>query len=219
MPRNKLSKYARVKRLPNVTFPAPDESPPACSYPWYHVRYEGMQRVLELGCGKGEHTLAFAAADPGKLCVGVDSKSHRICVGAEKALDLRLENVQFLHARIERIEEYFVANTIDEIWLTFPDPHIKNRETKFRLTAPPFLNAYANLVVPGALVHLKTDSPLFYTYTLKTVESWGGQIVAASVKAPDEGLGQRSLSTLASAFENAAQKRGTDIKYMAFRLH
>ena len=66
-------------------------------------------KVLELGCGKGEHSLGFAAVNPGKLYLGIDSKSHRICVGAEKAMAQGLENVMFLQVRIERIQDFFIA--------------------------------------------------------------------------------------------------------------
>ena len=108
MPKNKLLKYERVKRLPNVTFSVFGESPSPWSYPWYDERYADMEKVLELGCGKGEYSLAFAAANSRQFCVGVDCKSHRMCVGAEKAIADGLDNVHFLRARIERIMEFFV---------------------------------------------------------------------------------------------------------------
>ena len=56
----------------------------------------------------------------------------------------------------------FVQHSIHEIWLTFPDPHPKKRTIKNRLSAVPFLDAYAHLLIPGGKVHLKTDSDLLY---------------------------------------------------------
>ncbi|SDU58576.1 tRNA (guanine-N7-)-methyltransferase [Desulfobacula phenolica] len=219
MAKNKLHRYERVKHLPNVTFSVFGDSRLPCTYPWYDERYKGMERILELGCGKGEHSLAFAAANPLKLCVGIDSKSHRICVGAEKAVAECLENVLFLRVRIERIKEFFAENSIHEIWLTFPDPHLKNRAIKSRLSAPLFLDLYAHLLVPGGIVHLKTDSDLFYDYTGKSVEQFGGRVVAASdnIHATDCNLpGARDI---VSAFENTALSKGLNIKYMAFTLN
>lgn len=177
-----------------------------------------MEKVLELGCGKGEHTLAFAAADSGRLCLGVDCKSHRMCVGAEKAIAVGLDNVHFLRVPIERIGEFFTDYSIHEIWLPFPDPHPKQRAIKCRLTAAPFLDAYANLLMPGGRVYLKTDSRLLYDYSRQSVERWGGRVVARSDDI--DGSDDRSIDAreVVSAYEMAARSRGATIKYMAFKL-
>ncbi len=223
MAKTKLHKYERVKQLPNVTFTQFGESKLPV-YPWYAQGYTGMEKVLELGCGKGEHSLSFAAVNPGKLYLGIDSKSHRICVGAEKAMAQGLENVMFLQVRIERIQDFFIQQSIHEIWLTFPDPHLKNRSVKNRLSAPLFLDAYAHLLIPGGIVHLKTDSESLFNYTKESVQSWGGQVVEAVTDlhesdiqgAQDSRFGARDI---VSAFEKAAQSKGATIKYLAFTLH
>jgi tRNA (guanine-N7-)-methyltransferase len=219
MAKTKLHKYQRVKHLPNVTFSAFGESELLCTHPWYQKRYKGMERILELGCGKGEHSLAFAASNPLKLCVGIDYKSHRICVGAEKAVAQDLENILFLCVRIERIKEFFPEHSIHEIWLTFPDPHPKNRAIKSRLSASPFLDTYSRLLVPGGMVYLKTDNKLFYDYTRESVEQWGGHVVAESYDI--HGTDGNSLGTqdIISTFENTALSKGLTIKYMAFTLN
>ena len=178
-----------------------------------------MEMVLELGCGKGEYSLAFAAANPGKLCVGIDCKSHRMCVGAEKAIAEGLENVHFLRTRIERIREFFVEHSIHEIWLTFPDPHPKNRAITCRLSAAPFLDAYANLLIPGGTVYLKTDSDLLYNYTRESIERWGGRVVAHSDDLHGTDSSTNGAREVVSAYENAARSQGATIKYMAFTLN
>ena len=219
MPKNKLLKYDRVKGLPNVTFSVFGASLPPGSYPWYDERFRGMQHVLELGCGKGEYTLAFAAANPHKLCVGIDYKSHRMCVGAERALARGLDNVHFLRARIERIEEFFRKHSIHEIWLTFPDPHPKHRAIKSRLSAPSFLDAYAKLLLPGGTVYLKTDSDLLYDYTRESVQRWGGREGDASEAAHGRDCSASGACEAISAYEHAARSRGATVQFMAFKLN
>ncbi|WP_300456002.1 tRNA (guanosine(46)-N7)-methyltransferase TrmB [Desulfobacula sp.] len=219
MPKNKRHKYERVKHLTNVTFSLFGKSRPPCSYPWYAPRYAGMKKVLELGCGKGEYSLAFAAADPRSLCVGIDSKSHRICVGAEKAIARGLDNVHFLRTRIEHIREFFMEQTIHEIWLTFPDPHPKKRAVKCRLSAAPFIDTYAHLLIPGGTVYLKTDSDLLYNYTRESVEQWGGQVLTASENIHGTDDSTPGARDIVSAFESAARLQGTTIKYLAFTLN
>jgi tRNA (guanine-N7-)-methyltransferase len=219
MAKNKRFKYERVKNLPNVIFSKFGKADPQHSYPWYQDRFSGMERILELGCGKGEYSLAFAGADPHKLCVGIDSKSHRICVGAEKALAQGLENVLFFRVGIERIQEFFVQHSIHEIWLTFPDPHLKTRTVKSRLTGPGFLDRYAQILVPGGMVHLKTDNEVFYSFTRESVLKWGGRILAASEDIHDGidcGLPARDI---VSTFERKARSKDVTIKHLAFTLN
>lgn len=219
MPKNKREKYQRVKKLPNVTVTQRDADPLPDAFAWQENRYDGMRRVLELGCGKGEHSLAFAAANPDTLFVGVDRKSHRICVGAETAIAMGLDNVQFLRARIETIEAFFTRQSIDEIWLTFPDPHPKVRTRHLRLSAPAFLDTYARLLVPGGKVHLKTDSDLLFDYTRESVDRWGGRLVAAASNlhaTDDDCIGAKEV---VSAFEQVARRQGETIKYLAFELN
>ncbi len=219
MPKNKLRKYERVKRLPNVTFSTDGKSPSPGAYPWYEDRYRGMDIVLELGCGKGEYSLAIATANSRNLCVGVDRKSHRICVGAEKAIAQGLDNVYFLRAQVERIGEFFLTQSIHAIWLTFPDPHPKNRAIKSRLTAAPFLDAYANLLIPGGTVYMKTDSKLLYDFTRESVRQWGGREMAkpdGSHHCSSSAFGARGP---VSAYEHAARSREAAIHFMAFKLN
>ena len=218
MPKNKRQKYERVRHLPNVTLIEGDEPTTWQSYPWNHMGAANTATVLELGCGKGEYTLALAADHPQNLYVGVDYKSHRMCVGAEKALARNLTNVHFVRIRIERIRNVFRPGSIDAIWLPFPDPHLKNRNAKLRLTAAPFLDAYAELLVPGGRVHVKTDSAHLYEYTRETVVRWGGRVVASTA----DGWGPRWEGDAAngpiSAYEKAASIRGSTIKMLTFTL-
>ena len=218
MAKNKRQKYQRVKHLPNVTITESDTAGAPGPYPWEQPRFAGMRRVLELGCGKGEHSLAFAAADPGTLYVGIDRKSDRLCVGAETALAQKIDNVLFLRGRIEFLATYFKPRSISAIWLTFPDPHIKHRRNHLRLCAPSFLDIYAGLLVAGGRVHLKTDSAFFFDYARESVVKWGGHIVACLEDlhaGGDRGMGGPQV---VSAFEQIALGRGEAIKYLAFQL-
>ncbi|MDR3236530.1 MAG: tRNA (guanosine(46)-N7)-methyltransferase TrmB [Prevotellaceae bacterium] len=123
--------------------------------------------VLELGCGKGEYTLALAQKYPQRNYIGVDIKGARLWRGAKTATEQALPNVRFLRARIEHIDALFAPSEIDEIWITFPDPQPKNPNK--RLTSPPFLNRYRLILKPAGAVHLKTDSRPLHDYTLALI--------------------------------------------------
>jgi tRNA (guanine-N7-)-methyltransferase len=133
----------------------------------------------------------------------------------------------FLQTRIERIQDFFMPHSIHEIWLTFPDPHLKTRAIKNRLSAPLFLDIYDRLLMPGGRVHLKTDSEPLFDYTVESVQGRGGQVVVAvdDLHGDDSACshgaenGIFGVSDGISAFEQAALSRGETIRYLAFTLN
>ncbi|HCY84108.1 MAG TPA: tRNA (guanosine(46)-N7)-methyltransferase TrmB [Desulfobacteraceae bacterium] len=216
MPKTKNIKYQRVRTLPNVIIRETDEAPGGC--PWQSFA-DNRRTILELGCGKGEHSIGFASAFPDALCIGVDLKSHRLCSGGQRGLELGLTNLFFLRARVERIMDFFREGSVSDIWLTFPDPHPKQRGIKHRLTSPGFLEIYTRLLSPGGTVHLKTDSLLLYTYTRDMVDVWGGNILVSTRDLHGGNPTGKGARDIVSAFEAKALKRGDTIKYISFTLN
>ena len=125
--------------------------------------------VLELGCGKGEYSVALAKYYPEKNFIGIDLKSNRMWRGAGIALEENLQNVGFMRAVIDKITELFDENEVDEIWITFPDPFPRLRHEKHRLTAPKFLERYRQILKPDGIVNFKTDDDDLFQYTLNTL--------------------------------------------------
>ena len=123
--------------------------------------------TLELGCGKGDYTLALARIHPDRNYIGVDIKGARLWRGAKTAVEEPLANVAFIRTRIEMIDRFFAEGEVSEIWITFCDPQPKKPNK--RLTAPRFLDTYARFLVPQSVMHLKTDSQELYDYTLNEV--------------------------------------------------
>jgi tRNA (guanine-N7-)-methyltransferase len=128
--------------------------------------------VLEIGCGRGEYTNGLGKLFPSKNFIGVDIKGDRLAAGGRQAEVMQLTNVAFLRIQIQFIEDFFVPNEIDEIWITFPDPRMKDRDEKKRLTFPFYLEKYIRLLKPGGLIHLKTDSSEFFEYSLAQFQAY-----------------------------------------------
>ena len=124
--------------------------------------------VLELGCGKGEYTVELAKLYPDVNFIGVDIKGARMWTGATQALKEGLKNVAFLRTNIEIIERFFAEDEVQEIWLTFSDPQMKN--PRKRLSSTYFMERYRKFLVDGGIIHLKTDSNFLFTYTTYMVE-------------------------------------------------
>ena len=135
--------------------------------------------VLELGCGKGEYTLALGKKNPKKNFIGVDIKGARFWRGAKTALEESMSNIGFLRTQIELINLCFDENEIDEIWITFPDPQIKYTRTKHRLTNQEFLKKYHTILKPNGIIHLKTDSEFMHGYTLGVLHGENQEVIYA----------------------------------------
>lgn len=121
--------------------------------------------VLELACGGGEYTINLARNYPSVNFVGIDIKGARIYKGAVIGLEEGLENAAFLRTRIELINSFFADKEVSEIWITFPDPFMKDSDENNRLTSPNFLRWIIPTIEIGGLLHLKTDCTELYEYT------------------------------------------------------
>lgn len=173
--------------------------------------------VLELGCGKGEYTVALAERDPSRNYIGIDIKGARMWRGAKTAAERQMHNVGFVRTRIEFITSLFAPGEVSEIWITFPDPQLKARRAKKRLTSPLFLANYARLLRSDGSIHLKTDSKHLYAYTAEVIRRYG---LPCAVSNPDiygTGFADEVLS-VKTAYEREFLKMGLPITYTRFSL-
>ena len=168
--KNKLKRFKENEIFHNVIQPDRDELEKDLFYlkgSWNKLYFKNDKPiVLELGCGKGEYTIHLANLNPQKNFIGIDIKGARFWRGAKTALEDKMNNVAFVRAQIELIDRLFAAQEVKEIWITFPDPQIKYKRTKHRLTNPSFLEHYQNILSTEGFVHLKTDSEFLHGYTL-----------------------------------------------------
>ncbi|MFN3951491.1 MAG: tRNA (guanosine(46)-N7)-methyltransferase TrmB [Thermaurantimonas sp.] len=135
--------------------------------------------VLELGCGKGHYTVGLARRFPDKNFLGIDVKGARINSGCRIVANEKLTNAGFLRAEIELIDRIFAPSEISEIWITFPDPQIKHRRAKHRLTHPDFLQRYRHILKPDGQIHLKTDSEFLHGYTCGILQMTQAKVLDA----------------------------------------
>lgn len=171
--------------------------------------------VMELGCGKGEYTVGLAKSDPARNYIGVDIKGARMWRGAKTVEEENITNAAFLRAEIENIDQFFVPAEVDELWITFPDPQMK--KTRKRLTSTRFLNLYRNLLRPGGIVNLKTDSPFLYEYTRRLVKLNGFEVIMDTDDLYGSGLAD-PVSSIKTFYEQQWLSRGKKIKRLSFRL-
>lgn len=226
MGKNKLARFAENKQLPNVIQPTRDEAVSGqfnLKGKWNSDFFKNNNPiVLELGCGKGEYSVGLAKAFPEKNFIGIDIKGARFWFGAKEALQNNMPNVAFLRTQIELVDCFFSENEVDEIWITFPDPQIKYKRTKHRLTHPDFLERYKNILKPGGIIHLKTDSEFLHGYTLGFLQGAGHEIITAHhdiYGAPEYNPETPLLREVKTYYEELFSAKGKTITYIKFRIH
>ncbi len=226
MGKGKLAKFADMETYENVfqyPFSVVEHVPFDMKGKWHEQYFKNQNPiVLELGCGKGEYTVELAKLYPQMNFIGVDIKGARMWTGATQALNEGLKNVAFLRTNIEIIDRFFAEDEVQEIWLTFSDPQMKN--PRKRLTSTYFMERYRKFLVDGGIIHLKTDSNFLFTYTTYLVEHnhlpvlartedlYGNLIPHSTLNIPQE------LLKIQTYYESMWIARGLNIKYMKWQL-
>lgn len=172
MGKNKLKRFAANEQSINVIQEG-KELYKTIKGQWNKLQFADNQPItVEIGCGNGEYSVGLAKQFSNKNFIGTDIKGARIFKGSTEAKELNLTNVAFLRCRIEYILEFFQTDEVDEIWITFPDPQLKESREKQRLTHHRFLDLYKQFLKKDGFIHLKTDSRELTDFTLEILKEY-----------------------------------------------
>ena len=220
--KNKLKRFKDNEKFSNVIQPSREELTAGdfeLKGKWSREFFGNDQPlILELGCGKGEYTVSLAEANPDKNFIGIDIKGARFWRGAKTALDEELSNVAFIRTQIELIDQIFAENEVEEIWITFPDPQIKYKRTKHRLTNSRFLQKYKHILKPEGLVNLKTDSEFMHGYTLGLLHGEGHEVIYAHHDIYKNEYSPKEVTGIQTFYEKQYLEQGKPITYVQFRI-
>ena len=223
MGKDKIRRFNENKTFQNVVQPTRDEAINnfALKGNWNKEFFKNDNPiVLELGCGKGEYTVAMARRDKDRNFIGVDIKGSRFWRGAKTCLEEGIENAGFMRTQIEIIDNLFAENEVSEIWITFPDPQIKFKRTKHRLTHPEFLRRYNTILKPEGTVNLKTDSEFLHGYTHGVIQLEGHEVIRSThdVYHPDHSDIPAIVTEVQTYYESMFLEEGKKITYLKFQL-
>ncbi|MCR4808879.1 MAG: tRNA (guanosine(46)-N7)-methyltransferase TrmB [Prevotella sp.] len=227
MSKGKLAKFADMETYKNVfqyPYSVVSDVPFAMQGRWREDFFHNANPIiLELGCGKGEYAVELAKANPDCNYIGVDIKGARMWTGATRALQEGIENVAFLRTNIEIIDRFFAPDEVQELWLTFSDPQMKN--PRKRLTSSYFLLRYRRFLQDRGIIHLKTDSNFLFTYTSFLVQHNHLPVIActdnlyANVdEAATTSAAIKEARAIQTYYEQMWLSQGLSIKYMQFLL-
>ena len=221
MGKNKLKRFRDNEKFENVVQPTREEIAEGLAQKgkWAQELFGNDKPiVLELGCGKGEYTVGMAEAFPDKNFIGIDIKGARFWRGAKTALEEGMNNVAFIRTQIELIDQIFAENEVSEIWITFPDPQIKYKRTKHRLTNKEFLKKYDTILNNDGIMHLKTDSEFMHGYTLGILHGQEQEVIYANHRIYDSYGVPEFVIKIQTFYEQQYLEQGKPITYIQFKL-
>jgi tRNA (guanine-N7-)-methyltransferase len=220
--KNKLKRFKDNESFANVIQPSREEvinNALDLKGNWGSKIFKNNHPItLELGCGKGEYTVALARRYPNRNFIGIDIKGARFWRGAKTALEDSLPNVMFLRTQIELVDYLFNQSEIAEIWITFPDPQIKYQRTKHRMTNPSFLGRYKQILAPEGLLHLKTDSEFMHGYTLGLLEGIGATVLYAHHDVYGNEYSPKEVTEIQTFYEKQYLEVNKKITYLKCKL-
>ena len=138
--------------------------------------------VLELGCGKGEYTVALAERNPSRNFIGIDISEDILGV-ARRNMEAEfgedpVENVNLLSYNIEKLDTLFASSEkAARIYVNFCNPWQKAGDHKRRLTHTRQLNTYKKVLAPGGELWFKTDNTDLYLATQRYLSEAGFEIL------------------------------------------
>lgn len=227
MGKDKLRKWAENQTFDNVFEPPLKEIISGATFKqneWKESVFKNSNPItLELGCGKGEYTLALAKKYPNRNFIGVDVKGHRFWRGAKTATEQEIKNVAFLRTRIEFIDHFFGKEEVDEIWLTFSDPQKGNESGTKRITSYHFWRRYARFLRPDGIINIKSDSSLIYNLALEEIQAYGAQLLYNSSDIYADDISHfpehiQEILQVKTYYEQIWLAQGDKIKFVQFKL-
>ena len=218
--KNKLKRFKENETFKNVIQPTREEVVTGFSQKgkWHSFFENNNPIVVELGCGKGEYTIALARKNPNKNYIGIDIKGARFWRGAKTAIEENLPNVAFVRTQIELVDFIFAENEVSEIWITFPDPQIKYQRTKHRMTNASFMKKYHHILNEEGIMNLKTDSEFMHGYTLGLLHGAGHEVLYANHTVYKNEGAPKEVTETQTFYEKQYLEVDKPITYIQFRL-
>lgn len=171
--------------------------------------------ILEIAAGNAQFSLALAKLHPEYNFIAIDIKSDRLYTSAKQALSEGIENIAFVRMHLNELSKIFAKNSVETIWLTFPDPFPRERSAKHRLTHPSFLNQYHEILTETGSLKFKTDNRELFLWSLEqfVAEKW--QFKELSFDLHESELpGEYKIMTY---YEKKFTQQGIPINYLSTR--
>lgn len=131
---------------------------------------------LEIGFGGGEHLIARAAQNPGIGFIGCEPFLNGVAKALAAIEDQSLANVRVHHGDARDVLDALRPDTLDRVYLLYPDPWPKTRQNKRRFVGSDTLASLARVIRPGKILQVASDIPDYIDWTQREIAK-NGQFV------------------------------------------
>jgi len=113
---------------------------------------------LEIGFGNGDSLVQMASHDESHGYIGIEVHTPGVGHCLYGIQEKQLKNLRLIsHDAIEVLESMIPVDSIDRVFLFFPDPWHKRRHNKRRIVNEVFKDLLFKVMKPGAVLHMATD--------------------------------------------------------------
>jgi tRNA (guanine-N7-)-methyltransferase len=165
---------------------------------------------LEIGTGNGLHFAHHAQKHPERCLLGIELKYKPLIQSIRRARRQGAENARVARYNAALVQELFVENELNDVFIFFPDPWEKSRNHKHRLIQDEFLQRLHAAQRPGSKLYFKTDSADYFQWAVTRFERSPYQVVGHS---NDLHQSLFSSSNFLTQFEQIFIRQGLKIGY------
>lgn len=183
---------------------------------WVHDQTFAVEQPLniEYCSGNGDWIVAKALANPHENWIAVEKKFERVRKIWAKLKNFEIPNLLIICGEGYKVtEQYFTPNSIQSIYVNFPDPWPKNMHAKHRLIQPNFIIQMSRILNTDGTFTLATDDEAYSHRSIKELQQSGSftSLIA------DPFYCHEMSDYKISFFEDLWRKQGKQIRYHIFK--
>jgi len=183
---------------------------------WSHPHLFGNDQpiFLEYCSGNGAWIAARAKQSPTTNWIGVEMKFERVRKIWKKIKNLELNNLVAICGEGHTVtSHYFPAESVDGVFINFPDPWPKRRHTKNRIIQSNFVSELWRIMKKGSALEFVTDDVDYGNWTLNIMQKHSA--FKCVYDAPHYIIDHEGYGN--SYFEDLWREQGKTIRYYRFR--
>lgn len=183
---------------------------------WHHPDLFGNYQPvnIEYCSGNGAWIAARAAEDPTRNWVAVEKKFLRARKIWSKIKKLNLNNLIVVCGEAQHVTmRFFPEESVNEVYINFPDPWPKRRHAKYRLMQPEFVKEQLRILKAEGSLDFVTDDSDYSTWTVKVMLQPNTGFISHH---PDPHYITGDIGYGSSYFDRLWRDQGKEIRYHRF---